>query len=214
VVVATLTSTSNGVRDTSRVPSSDTSDFAETSVGLAWETTNAPTSSDTFESVTLGDAQSVDHVVDAEDGINSDFLFQEGLGIVDLLFDVLSTIDLDFQDVGLLLAQAKFADLSVGDHTDHRAVLGNAGKLNVSFLLELAFVSSSAVRETLEGVLLGTVPVLVESALELFSNVKTPNGGEGAKTTGSLNITNDTDDSHRRGLDDGDGLNDLFLVDL
>jgi hypothetical protein len=37
---------------------------------------------------------------------------------------------------------------------------------------------------------------------------------ERAKTTGSLEVANKTDDDHRGGLEDGDGLNNLLLVDL
>ena len=41
-----------------------------------------------------------------------------------------------------------------------------------------------------EGLLLALVPVLVKSALDLIAQVLSPNGSEGSKTTGSLDVTN------------------------
>ncbi len=41
-----------------------------------------------------------------------------------------------------------------------------------------------------EGLLLGLVPVLVESTLNLIAQVFGPNGGEGSKTARSFNVTN------------------------
>jgi hypothetical protein len=61
---------------------------------------------------------------------------------------------------------------------------------------------------------LRAVPVLVEPALELVREVLGPDGGERTETTGGLDVADDTDDHHGRGLDDGDGLNDLTLVHL
>jgi hypothetical protein len=84
-----------------------------------------------------------------------------------------------------------------------------------------------------EGLLLGLVPVLVEATLDLVAQVLSPDGGERAETTGSLDVANDTNGNelreillvlfqqseiftktYRRGLDDGDGLDDLLLVHL
>jgi hypothetical protein len=41
-----------------------------------------------------------------------------------------------------------------------------------------------------------------------------PDGGQRSETTGSLDVTDNTDDDHRRGLDDGNGLDDFSLVHL
>ena len=41
-----------------------------------------------------------------------------------------------------------------------------------------------------EGLLLASIPVLVESSLDFIAQVFGPNGSEGSKTAGSLNITN------------------------
>ena len=51
----TLTGTGNGEHDLRRMPGTDTSDLAETLVGLARKHLGAPTGGDTGETVTLGD---------------------------------------------------------------------------------------------------------------------------------------------------------------
>lgn len=55
---------------------------------------------------------------------------------------------------------------------------------------------------------------LVEPPLQLVRQVLGPDGGQRSKTSGSLDVTDNTDDNHRGGLDDGDGLDDLSLVHL
>jgi hypothetical protein len=92
--------------------------------------------------------------------------------------------------VGLLLLKRGLADLGVGEHTDDSAVLLDA--------LEFAGDGDTALLGVLLGVLgesllLALVPVLVEATLDLVAQMLSPNGGERAKTTGSLDVTNDTD---------------------
>jgi hypothetical protein len=41
-----------------------------------------------------------------------------------------------------------------------------------------------------------------------------PDGGKGSETAGSFDVSDDTDDDHGRGLDDGDGFDDLTFVHL
>jgi non-heme chloroperoxidase len=45
-----------------------------------------------------------------------------------------------------------------------------------------------------EGLLLGVLPVLVEAALELIRQVLSVDGRESAEASGSLNVTDQTDD--------------------
>ena len=60
----------------------------------------------------------------------------------------------------------------------------------------------------------GVLPVLVESPLALLANMLHPDGLERAQAARRLNVTHNTDAHKRRGLQDGDRLDDLFLVDL
>lgn len=65
-----------------------------------------------------------------------------------------------------------------------------------------------------EGLLLGTIPVLVEAAFDFVGEVGRPNGGEGAETTGGLDVADDTDDDQWWCFHDCDSLYDLALVHL
>ena len=228
MVVTHLTSTSNGPLDVVGVPGTDTSDLTQTLVSLTGQLGGTPTGGDTLEAMTLGDGNDVDHLVLLEDGVDVDGLLKQVAGEVNLVGD-LATVDLDLHEVGLLLLDGGLADLGVGEHTDDSAVLldalklaGDGGTAGLGVLLGVLG----------EGLLLALVPVLVEAALDLVAQVLSPDGGERAETTGSLDVTNDTDgnklykvrhtihlypdsmETYRRGLDDGSGLNDLLLVHL
>jgi len=65
-----------------------------------------------------------------------------------------------------------------------------------------------------KGFLLAAVPILVEPALDLIREVRSPDSGEGAETARSFDVADDTDDNERRGLDDSDGLDNLTLMHL
>ena len=65
-----------------------------------------------------------------------------------------------------------------------------------------------------ESLLLGGRPVTVETALDGVAQVLSPHGGEGAQTTGGLDVADQTNDDNGGSLDDGDGLDDLLLVGL
>jgi hypothetical protein len=116
--------------------------------------------------------------------------------------------------MGLLLAHVELANLRVDDHTNDRAVLLDALKvfLDVGEVLGLLVVLLVSVLG--EGLLLGLVPVLVEAALHLIAEVLGPNSGKGAKTTGSLDVANEANNDDRGALKNGNGLNDLLLVEL
>jgi hypothetical protein len=65
-----------------------------------------------------------------------------------------------------------------------------------------------------EGLPLGTVPVLVEATENGLRQMLGPDGGKGAETMGSLNVTNNTNANHGRCLKDSHGFDDLLLVEL
>lgn len=183
-MVTGLTSAGNSPLDVGRMPSTDTSDLAETLVSLARKLLGAPTSGDTGETVTLGDGDNVDNLVLLEDGVDGDGLLEEAVAELDLVGDG-ATVDLDLHKVGLLLLEGSLADLGVGKNTDDSAVLldalelaGDGGTVVVGVLLDVLG----------EGLLLGLVPVLVEAALDLVGQVLSPDGGEGAETAGSLDV--------------------------
>jgi hypothetical protein len=104
----------------------------------------------------------------------------------------------------------ELADLGVGDDADNLASRADLGELLLDALLAGAVVLGDVLGE---GLLLALVPVLVEAALAGLVEVLSPDGGDGAETIGGLGVTDDTDDDHGRGLDDGDGLDGLLLVE-
>ena len=189
VVVTHLTSTGNSPLDVGRMPGTDTSDLTETLVGLTRQLLGAPTGGDTVETVTLGDANDINHLVLLEDGVDLDGLLEEAVTEGDLVGDG-ATVDLDLHKVGLLLLEGRLADLSVGEDTDDGAVLLDA--------LELAGDGGAVVLGVLLGVLgesllLALVPVLVEAALDLVAQMLGPDGGERAQAAGSLDVAHKTD---------------------
>lgn len=135
-------------------------------------------------------------------------LLEQVLGEVDLVSGS-STVDLDFHHVGLLLADAQLVDLGVGDDSDDLAVLLDALKVLLDVLGVALLVHVAG-----ERFLLGLVPALVHATTEVVAQVLRPDGGEGTKATGSLDVANNSNNNHRRALDDGDGLDNLLLVDL
>lgn len=210
-MVTVLTSTGNREHDLRRVPRSDTSDLSETLVGLARKLLGSPTVGNSLESVTGRDTDDVNVLVLLEDGGDIDGLLEVRLGEFDLVGDR-SSVDLDLHEVSLLLLEAGLADLSVGKDTDDGAVLRDA----LEFAGDRGFRSRLGVLLGVlgEGLLLRPVPVAVEATLDFVGKVLGPDGGERSKTTGGLDVTDNTDDNHRRSLDDSGGLDDLLLVHL
>jgi hypothetical protein len=87
--------------------------------------------------------------------------------------------------VGLLLLERRLADLGVRQDADDGAVLLDAFKL--------AGDGGPAVLRVLlgvlgEGLLFALVPVLVEAALDLVTQMLSPDGGQGAQAAGSLDV--------------------------
>lgn len=63
-----------------------------------------------------------------------------------------------------------------------------------------------------KGLLLRSVPVLVEPSLEFLAKVRSPNSGEGAEATRSLNVSNNANNNDGGCLNDGDSFDNLFFV--
>jgi hypothetical protein len=184
VVVALLTSAGDSPLDVSRVPGANASNLAETLVGLARQLLGAPASRDTGEAVALGDGNDVDHLVLLEDSVDRHGLLEQGVAKGNLVGNR-AAVDLDLHEVCLLLLERRLADLGVGQDADDGAVLLDA--------LELAGDGGTVVLGVLlgvlgEGLLLALVPVLVEAALDLVAEVLSPDSGERAEATGSLDV--------------------------
>lgn len=192
------------------MPCANAGNLAEALVRLARQLARPPTVCNSLETVTLRDCNNIHDLILLKHRTDLDGLLEQAMRVLDLVRDA-ATIDLDLHEVRLLLLESSLADLGVGKNTDNRAVLADA--------LELARDGLSAVLRVLlgvasEGLLLGSVPVLVEATLKFVGKMRRPYGSEGAEATGSLNVANDADDDHWWCLDDGDSLDDLALVHL
>lgn len=192
VMVTLLTGTGNSPLDVGRMPSTDTSDLSETLVGLTGKLLGAPTLGDTAETVTAGNGNDVNNLVLLEDGVDGDGLLEEVLAESNLVGDG-TTVELDLHEMGLLLLEGGLSDLSVSEDTDNGAVLLDA--------LELAGDGGTLVLGVLLGVLgesllLALVPVLVESALELVTQMLGPDSGKGSEASGGLDVAHKTNNDH------------------
>lgn len=211
-VVTHLTNTADRPFDGSGVPSSDTTDLAETSVGLSLELLDTVSLDDTLGSLTLGNTDSVNALVLAEDLADGDFLLELAPGPVNLLVDV-ATVDLHFEDVSLLKTEVQLGGLGGADHTHDRGVAADTVEVALHGDL-LIFVSVVLGGVMGEGLLLGVAPVPVEAAEDLSVELTSPDSLEGAQATGSLDVTDDTDDLHGGALNDSGGVDDIPLDDL
>lgn len=210
VMVTVLTRSGNGEHDLGRMPSTDTGDLSQTLVGLSGQLLGSPSVGDTFETVTLGNTNDINALVLLEDGGDIDSLFKVVLGELDLVGNG-TTVDLDLHQVCLLLLQTGLSELGVCQDSNDGAVLPDS----LEFSTDGGTVGVGVLLGVLgEGLLLGLVPVLVESSLDFVGQVFSPDGGQGSKTSGGLDVTDNTNDDHGRGLDDGNGLDDFSLVHL
>merc|ERR1719410_277720 len=211
VMVALLSSSGHGELDPARMPGSNTGDLPQTLVCLPGQLLGVPSAGDALESVTLGDADDIDHLVSGKDSGDRNLLLEVIPGKVNLVSDGTS-VQLDLHDVGLLLSATQDFHLCVDNNTDGGAVLLHLCQLLLDLLL--TEIISPLGAGLSEGLLLGLRPVLVEPSLSLFSNVLSPDSLEGSHTSWSLDVSNNTDADHWWSLDNGDGLDDFLLVDL
>jgi len=209
MMVTFLSSSSNGVRYSRWMPGSDTGDLSETSMSFSGKFLGTPSAGDTFSSVTLGDSDAIGVIVGGEDGGDWDLLFKETFAEVDFGGGV-ATVDLKLDDVGFLLLEWDEFHLGVCDESDDLAVLFDL--VQALLLAGLGFGPFFLVFS--ESQFLGFSPVFVESPFSFIRNMFGPDGLEGSKASWGLDITNNTDSDHWWAIDDGDWLDDFFLVEL
>jgi len=208
VVVTELTGSGNGESNSGRMPSSDTSDLSETSMGLSGQLLGSESAGDTFVTLTLGNTEDIDHLILVNNLGNSDFLLEVLSGEVNLLGDG-STVDLDFEDVSLLLSKVKLVHLSVDDNSDDLTVFLDSVELAGDVLFIAPFLNVLG-----ESLLLGVHPVFIESSLELSGQVLGPDGGQSSETSWGFNVTHNTTDNNGWGFEDCASFDDFLLVDL
>jgi len=211
VMITLLSDAGDRIGDSGRMPGADASHFAKTLVRLARKLLHVPTGDDAFDSVSLGDADDVDHLVLGKNVLDRDCFLHQTAGEIHLLRDR-PPVQLNFVDVGLFLTLSEQLDLRMSDDADDGTIFLHLGEILLDFLLPVF-------RRPLLGIfrerlLLGGVPILVETSFDFLGEMLRPNGLEGPHAVGSLDIADDADDHDGRGLDDGHRLDHLLLVRL
>lgn len=87
----------------------------------------------TLESFSLGNTNTIDHFILGEDRLHGHLLFEMFTSKFDFVGNG-SAIQLDFHDMGLLLALSKELLLGVANNTDNRAVFLDLVKILFDFL--------------------------------------------------------------------------------
>jgi len=207
VEVTLLTSTGNSPLNVGRMPGTDTSNLAVATVSLAGQLADAETTDDAHVTLTLGGTDHIDTLVLGEDLVDRNGLLKEADGKVKLLLNVLTTVDLDLHEVSLALTKRDLVDLGVSENTDDAALLLHLLKSGLHVGIKVLVLGVLG-----ESLPLAGVPVLVEATLALIGQMLSPDGGDAVKTGGGVLVADNTDDDHGRSLKDGDGLEDLLLV--
>merc|ERR1719458_1064365 len=211
VVVTLLSRPGHSALDSAGMPSSNTSNLPETLVGLPWELLGVPPAGNTLVSVTLGHSDNINHLVLGKHFADWNLLLKVLAGKVDLIGNGAS-VELDLHDVSLLLPAAEQLHLGVDDDPDGGAVLLHL--VEVLLYLLLAKIISPLGARLGERLLLGLRPVLVEPPLALLADVLSPDSLQGPHAARSLDVADDANSDHGRGLNDGDCFNHLLLVVL
>jgi hypothetical protein len=208
MMVTLLTGTGQSETTSGRMPGTDTSYLSETTMSLAGKSGHTPTGNNTLSSVTTSGRADIKSLTEREDRVDVKVLLEEVLGEVNLVGNRTS-VKLDLTKMSYFLSQLNLTNLGVSEHTHDTTVILDAVELELDVLGLLGVL----LRVFGKCLSLGAVPVLVESALNLIGQMLSPDGGQGTKTMGGLNVSNNTDHSHGRSLEDGDSLDTVLLVD-
>jgi hypothetical protein len=211
-MVTLLTTAGDSPLDCGRMPRSDTGDLAETSMGLTVKSGATESLDGADHTFTAGNSDGINHLVFLEDVTNLELLFEGAPGEVDLVGDV-AAVDLDLHNVSLVLTELQLADLGGAKNAHDSAVLFDALEVASNGVL-VGLVHLVLVSVLGESLLLGVHPVLVHSPLDGNVEVLGPDGGQSAEATGSLDVTDDTDDLHGGALNDGASVDDVLLDHL
>mmetsp|Transcript_144990 Transcript_144990/g.205183 ORF Transcript_144990/g.205183 Transcript_144990/m.205183 type:complete len:259 (+) Transcript_144990:530-1306(+) len=178
---------------------------------LACQTGDTPARDHAIETLSLGSTDDIDHLVLSKNVLNLHLLLEESHQKVNLLC-CSATVYLDLLDVSLLLADG-FVHLRVTNSTNHLAVLLGSFDLCVHGSSLLAFLTPLLLILG-EGLLLGIMPILVETPLALLRQMTSPNRGQSTEATRSFHVSHEAHHPHWWTLQNGHWLYDLFLVQL
>ena len=115
--------------------------------------------------------------------------------------------------MGLLLSELELGELGVDEHSHDRAVLLDSVHI-LHHGLHALVVFLPLLSVLREGLLLGEVPVLIESSLQLGGQVLSEDSGELSESAGGLDVSYESHNLEGRALNDGDRLNNVLLDEL
>lgn len=109
MVVTILTRTWHSVRNTGRMPRSNTGNFTQTTMSLPGKPGNSPSGGDTLKSVTFRNSKDIYHFILGKNGVDGDFLFEKSAAtsahvLRELLFLVVAHLGLHLLQDGLCVA--------------------------------------------------------------------------------------------------------------
>jgi len=171
-MVTQLTGSGDGGENSGRMPSSNTSDFSETSMRFFLQMSNTESFHNTWESFTLGNSNNIDHFTLSENGINFNGFFKQVISEFDFLFNS-STIQLDFHDVIFLLSKVQQFHLSVNQNSNDGTIFSDSVKIGLN---TLGFFGGFFLIFS-EGFLFRVVPVFIESSQSVGVQFVGPNSG-------------------------------------
>jgi len=116
---------------------------------------------------------------------------------------------LHFENVVLLLSEVlQEFELGGTDNSYDRAVFFESLKSDFNgFLFLFVFLGVFG-----ESFFLTVEPVFVESSESVFVEFLSPDSGQSSESSRGIDISDQSDDNHGRGFDDGDSLDGFFLV--
>uniref|UniRef100_A0A3B3R1G3 Uncharacterized protein n=1 Tax=Paramormyrops kingsleyae TaxID=1676925 RepID=A0A3B3R1G3_9TELE len=170
------------------VPGADTCHLPQALVSLPGQLFGA---SHTFNAMTFGDPNNVDHLVLREDAGDRYRPLQPLTGPVHLLRDG-ATVQLHLHDVGLLLLQGQKPHLRA---ERVRSVLLHHGEILLQLLLAGFILTSPLPPIKLASLL---IPVLVEVPSALITDVLGEDGLEGAEATDGVDVSHNPHNHHGR----------------
>jgi hypothetical protein len=177
-------------------------------VGLLLKALCAETMDNTFPATAFANRDDIDLFTFSKDISNIDSLFEE----IDSVFDFVSNltaVDLDFDEIGSLLAKLDLGWLGMSNGTDNGGFLGDLLKtLGLGLLGIFNFLKAGK-----GSVVLGLIPVLVVATLHFVRNVGSPGSGDGLETSWCFLVANNTNNDHFGCFDNGDGFDGFLLVE-
>lgn len=178
-------------------------------MSLTGKTGYSPTVGNALVTLTLGNSDYIKVLILSENRVDGNLLLEKRLGKGNLGGGISSSVDLDLHDVSLLDTKVELPDLSVGNNTHNGAELRDTVKLVLDVLSSVSLVLLGVLGV---GLLLALVPVLVATTLELLGKMLGEDSGESPQSTRGLNVSHNSNNNHRRGLKNGNGINNLLLV--